>query len=94
MHKLVHAWGYDRLEAEERRPLSGLALELMTDATSKEEVDPSQRLRLVPHVMACFGAFSRVELSSGEVGRDDLTMMDRIGDFLYRNGRWSETYKI
>ena len=82
--QLVHAWGHDWLEAEEQRPLSGLALELMADATRKEEVDSSQRLRLVPHVMACFGVFSRVDLSSGEVGRDDLAMIDRIEGFLYR----------
>ena len=94
MHKLVQAWGHDRLEVEEQRPLSGLALELMADATSKGEADPSQRLRLVPHVMACFGAFSRVDPSPDEVGRDDLGMIDRMGDFLYRMGRWSETYEI
>ncbi|KAL8789730.1 MAG: hypothetical protein Q9213_000981 [Squamulea squamosa] len=93
MHKLVQAWGHGRLEVEEQRPLSGLALELMAEATSKGEADPSQRLRLVPHVMACFGAFSGVNPSPGEVGRDDLGMIDRIGDFLYRTGRWSETYE-
>ena len=45
MHKLVHARGHDRLGAEEQRPLSSLALVLMADATSREEVDASQRLR-------------------------------------------------
>ena len=86
MHKLVHAQGHDRLEAEEQRRLSGLALELMADATSKEEVDPNPRLRLVPHVIVRFGAFSHIDLSRSEVGRDDLGMIDRIGDFLYRIG--------
>lgn len=36
MHKLVHAWGHDRLRAEEQRALSGLALELLAEATSRE----------------------------------------------------------
>ena len=87
MHKLVHAWSHDRVEAKEQLPLSSLALELMADAASKEEVNPSQRLRLVPHMMACFRAFNRVNLSSGKVGQDDLAMVDRISDFLYRIGR-------
>ncbi len=33
MHKLVHAWGQDRLEADRQRQLSGLALEVMADAS-------------------------------------------------------------
>ena len=87
MHKLVQAWGYDRLEVEEQRPLSGLTLELIAEATSKGEADPSQRLRLVPHVIAYSRAFSGVDPSPGEVGRDNLGMIDRMGDFLYRTGR-------
>ena len=93
MHKLVHAWGHDRLKAKEQRLLSGLALELIVNATTKKEIDSSQRLRLVSHVMACFGAFSCMYRSPGEVGRDDLAMIDRIVGFLYRLGRWSETYE-
>jgi len=36
MHKLVYTWGHDRLEVEEQRSLSGLALELMADATAEK----------------------------------------------------------
>lgn len=42
MHKFVHVWGHDRLESEEQRPLSSLALELMADVTSREAFEPSQ----------------------------------------------------
>ncbi|KAF7508555.1 hypothetical protein GJ744_009104 [Endocarpon pusillum] len=86
MHKLVQARGHDRLEVEEQRPLSGLELGLMAEATSKGEADPSQRLRLLPHVMACFGAFSGVDPSPGEVARDDLGMIDRWGTFCIGRG--------
>ena len=41
MHKLVHAWGQDRLEADRQRQLSSLALELIADATAQDEIDPS-----------------------------------------------------
>ena len=37
MHKLVHAGGHDRLKAKEQWSLSGLALELIAEATSREE---------------------------------------------------------
>ena len=91
MHKLVHAWGHDRLETEEQRQLSGLALELMAEATGKE-AHPSQRLRLVPHVMASFGALTQWDPPLGERAEDVLAMVDRIEGFLYRLGRWSEAY--
>ena len=57
MHKLVHAWGQDRLEADGQEQLSSLVLELMADATAEDQIDPSHQLRLVPHVMASFGMF-------------------------------------
>ena len=86
MHKLVDARWHDRWKAEEQRLLSGLALELMANAASKGEVDPSQRLRLVPHVVACFRAFSRVDRSLGEVGQDDLAMINKTERLLDRTG--------
>ena len=60
MHKLVHAWSHDRLEVQEQRQLSFLALELMANATAQEGVDPGHQVRLVPHTMASFGACSRL----------------------------------
>jgi len=52
MHKLVHAWGQDRLETNRQRQLSGLAPELMADASAQGKLDPSRQLRSMPHVMA------------------------------------------
>ena len=79
MRKLVHDWNHEWLK--EQRPLSGLALKLITGITSKEEVDSSQRVRLVAHVIAYFGAFSRVDPSHGEDRQNDLAMIVRIKSF-------------
>jgi len=51
LYKLVHVWG--------QRQLSGLALELMTNASAYGKLDPSRQLRPVPHVMTgvFFGFF-------------------------------------
>ena len=94
MHKLVHAWGQDRLEADGQRQLSSLALELMADAIAKDQIDPSHQLRLVPHVMASFGMFCPLHESLDELAMDRLTMIDGMEDFLFRIGRWSEAYKM
>ena len=94
MHKLVHAWGQDRLEADRQRQLSSLALELIADATAQDKIDPSYQLRLVPHVMASFDTFSLLYKSLDELTIGRLAMVDRIGGFLFRIGRWSEASKI
>ena len=94
MHKLVHAWGQDRLEADRQRQLSSLALELIADATAQDEIDPSYQLRLVPHVMASFDIFSLLQESLDELAIGRLAIVYRIEGFLFRIGRWSEAYKI
>ncbi len=94
MHKLVHAWGQDRLEADGQRQLSCLALELMADATAEDQIDPSHQLRLVPHVMASFGMFSPLHESLDELAMGRLAMIHKMEGFLFRIGRWSEAYKM
>ena len=94
MHKLVHAWGQDRLEADRQRQLSSLALELMVDAIAKDQIDPSHQLRLVPHVMASFGMFCPLHESLDELAMDRLAMIDGMEGFLFRIGRWSEAYEM
>ncbi|KAK3176975.1 hypothetical protein OEA41_008301 [Lepraria neglecta] len=94
MHKLVHAWGQDRLEADRQRRLSNLALELIADTTAQGEIDPSHQLRLVPHIMASFDIFSLLQESLDELTIGRLTIVYRIEGFLFRIGRWSEAYKI
>ncbi|KAI9797584.1 MAG: hypothetical protein M1825_005966, partial [Sarcosagium campestre] len=94
IHKLVHAWGHDRLEVEEQRRLSVFALELMADVTAQEGVDPSYQVRLVPHAMASFGAYSRLYDPLAENAQDTLTMANQISSFLNRLGRWSEWCRV
>jgi hypothetical protein len=52
MHKLVHVGRQDRLEAEQQRDLSLMALELLTDNIPFTAGNPIFRVRLVPHIMA------------------------------------------
>ena len=94
MHKLVHAWGQDRLETDRQRQLSSLALKLMADATAEDQIDPSHQLRLVPHVMASFDMFSSLHESRDELAMDRLSMIDEIDSFLFRIGRWPEAYRM
>ena len=92
MHKLVHIWGQDRLEATRQEQLSSLTLELLADPTADYQSDSSYRLRPVPHMMVSFGIYSQTHDSMGETTVNRLTTIRRIGDFLYIIGRWTEAY--
>ena len=86
IHKLVHAWGQERLETDQQRQLSIFALQLITNATDQNEIDASHQLRLVPHVMASFGMFSLLHKSVDEIAMGELDMIDRMEGFLSKIG--------
>ncbi|KAL9001661.1 MAG: hypothetical protein Q9188_005374 [Gyalolechia gomerana] len=90
----ISAIGQDRLEVDDQRQLSLFALELVADTTAKKGIDLSYRIRVVPHVISCFTAFFQLYEALGETAEEILGMINRIGDFLYRLGRWTEAYEI
>jgi len=54
MHKLVHAWGHDRLAVKARAKYGAAALECLTTTDLRRDSDPVVRARLAPHIMANF----------------------------------------
>ncbi|KAI9770550.1 MAG: hypothetical protein M1840_003140 [Geoglossum simile] len=86
MHKLVHAWGYDRLQEEEQESLSLGALQLVHEAASNRNAELHDKLRLVPHLIANFNivvkSISRLE--SVKQALDKLTI---LGLFMSNIGR-------
>lgn len=94
MHKLVHTWGYDRLEVDQQQRLNVLALDLMADATARRGISRSDQVRLVPHVVASFRAFSRLHGPLDGVTQGVLNLIDRMGGLLYRIGKWSVAHEL
>lgn len=87
MHKLVHAWGQDRLDTETQWRHSNVALELLADTTADNQLSPSYKLRLVPHLMANLGVYLESRERTREGTRDKLAFIGSIGGFLYAIGR-------
>ena len=94
MHKLVHAWGRDRLEVEQQRHLSLMALELLADIIPSTAGDPTFGMRLVPHVMANFTVVSSITTASATIHDEVLNSMAVVGRFLRGLGRWSDEYEV
>lgn len=89
MHKLVHAWGFERLGESEQRKFSVAVLELVAKAVTKCSNLPKDRVRLMPHVMANFKTLDQHKNVSdrAEQTADDIEMM---GVFLEGIGRFHE----
>lgn len=87
MHKLVHAWGHDRLETAQRQKWALAALELLAQMACNCDGDLSRSTRLVPHVMANFAAVSTA-YKAHNMEHHDRQSMAAIVALLRRLGRW------
>ena len=94
MHKLVHAWGHDRLEEEEQQHLSVAALGMLIETFSAFFSEPGYKLRLVPHVMANFGLVSAVYNSGDLSDTTTLALIAKVGTFLKTVGRLSDSHAV
>jgi tetratricopeptide (TPR) repeat protein len=93
MHKLVHTWGQDRLEVEQRRHLSLIALELLTDIIPSAAGNLMLGIRLIPHVMANFAIVSGTA-ESATIHDEILDSIAVVGGFLRDLGRRSDEYEV
>jgi tetratricopeptide (TPR) repeat protein len=93
MHKLVHAWGQDRLEVEQQQHLSLITLELLTEIIPTVG-NSTFGMRLVPHVMANFTVVSSTTAASTTIHNKVLESINAVGQFLRRLGRWSDEYEV
>jgi tetratricopeptide (TPR) repeat protein len=93
-HKLVHAWGRDRLDTDQQRELSLAALELLTGVVLACRGNLAYGMRLVPHVMSNFDAISTAYRSP--IGLDDILLRSVVvvRNFLRELGRWSDEYQV
>ncbi|KAL8799610.1 MAG: hypothetical protein Q9182_005761 [Xanthomendoza sp. 2 TL-2023] len=94
MHKLVHAWGQDRLDMNTQWRHRDVALELLADTTADSQLSPSYKLRLVPHLMTNLGVYLEIREWTRERTRDKAAFLDNIGGFLDAIGRWSEASEV
>ncbi|KAF2465570.1 uncharacterized protein BDR25DRAFT_346092 [Lindgomyces ingoldianus] len=98
MHKLVHAWVFDRLHIEDQRRYVLRSyvlpsLSLLFNAISKAGHTPKARQRLVPHIMANFEAVSKADLQDLDI-EIAIRLFKTSGDLLSNEGRWIEAYGI
>ena len=93
MHKLVHTWGYDRLEVEERQKWSLAALHLLseTDRKCNEHTVPARLGRFLPHLVANFTMMTPNFREPYSFKRGDLLRMIVLANLCEDTGKWDFT---
>jgi tetratricopeptide (TPR) repeat protein len=86
MHKLVHAWGHDRLAVRARAKYGAAALECLATTKLRRVLDPMLRARLTPHIMANFSTMP--EWFDAVEGTKESTLdgVDLVADLLRAAG--------
>jgi len=92
MHKLVHAWSFDRLTGDEQRKISQVAFKLILEVVRavKDSKGAKDKLRVVPHVMASFAALGGESGGWEEVTEGLLDNLEEVGLFLQEVGKSSD----
>jgi tetratricopeptide (TPR) repeat protein len=82
MHKLVHAWGHDRLPVKARAKYSAAALECLATTSLRLDSDPTLRARLAPHIMANFSTISGWFDTLDDTKESTFASIVLVADFL------------
>ncbi|EGU77181.1 hypothetical protein FOXB_12308, partial [Fusarium oxysporum f. sp. conglutinans Fo5176] len=95
IHRLVHAWGYDRLQGDgdEVKRFWYAASQLLDDylkTISDRQNEPASKLQVVPHLTDNIRSFKRVSTANDWNEIDWLETVERFGVFFMEIGRWDD----
>ncbi|XP_014552000.1 hypothetical protein COCVIDRAFT_41753 [Bipolaris victoriae FI3] len=85
MHKLVHAWGYERLTTEEKDKYSQAAFGLVMEAIEGCGCAPDNKLRLMPHVMANLAITLREQRNVNKKAEMQRVVLEKLMRILGEN---------
>lgn len=95
MHKLVHAWGHDRLGLAERQKWSAATLDFLSHIANDDRCKGhSIATRLMPHIMASFSTFSAAYQLSPSIAMQNTKSIDGIAMAMRRLGRFVFEHQI
>lgn len=94
MHKLVHAWGHDRLDADQQQVWAMAVMRLLGRLSDRKEQDLPSRTRIVPHVVANISAASAACAKTYRATTSDYRALASLGSLLQRLGRWNDECSV
>ncbi|RYP20315.1 hypothetical protein DL765_002878 [Monosporascus sp. GIB2] len=90
VHRLVHAWDRDRLEAQKVEAFCLAALDVLYRAVQHCRDAPEAKRRLVPHLKANFDEVVRLDIKEEEAAIEVVNRIEWIEGFNTDIGSWGE----
>ncbi|KAK5107705.1 hypothetical protein LTR62_000899 [Meristemomyces frigidus] len=94
MHKLVHAWGFDRLGAEEQGRYSQRSLAFLRSVMQDSQLDPVRKSRITPHISSSVARLREWHKTSSHVQERSLCVMCSLADFVGDAGQYHTEYEL
>lgn len=95
MHQLVHAWGFERLNPQEKQQCTHAMMELLDLWVSASPLNLEIKDRIIPHITANREAVSSilkdVNKHSGEPVFEMIALYRQTMNFLFEMGKYSQT---
>lgn len=88
MHKLVHEWGFDRLDEAEQGEYSSQSLSFLQWVVEGRQLDPAAKLRISPHVSASVARLREWQPTSTCVSETSLYRIQLLANFLRSVGQY------
>ncbi|KAB8356490.1 hypothetical protein FH972_024073 [Carpinus fangiana] len=94
MHKLVHAWVFERLTLQEQQEYAHATVELLSQWTSATTLSLTTKDRIIPHITTnqdvVNSALKGINKHSGGAISGMVAFYFRTTNFLYRMGKYSQ----
>ncbi|KAK5678384.1 hypothetical protein LTR17_027658 [Elasticomyces elasticus] len=94
MHKLVHARGFDRLEAEEQGQYSRSSLVFLESVTWGGQLDLVRKSRITPHISASVTRLREWRRTSTQVPARSLDIVCTLANFIRDVGQYHSEYEL
>ena len=94
MHKLVHAWGFDRLGANEQKLYVNGSLILLYRFTKDSELDPAEKRRITPHISSSVTRLREWHDGSIQLPAKGLDIIRLLAIFMRDTGQFVTEFEL
>lgn len=94
MHKLVHAWSFNRLEAGEQGQYSLSSLAFLLWVTREQQLDPARKSWIMLHISLSVMRLQEWHRTLMQVLKDSLEMMWLLVNFVRDMGQYQTELEL
>ncbi|KAK5676701.1 hypothetical protein LTR17_027732, partial [Elasticomyces elasticus] len=94
MHKLVHAWGFDRLEAEEQGQYSRSSLAFLDQVVQRRQLDPARKSRITPYISSSVARLQEWRKTALQVPERSLNLIWSLANFVSDTGQYHTEFDL